>query len=188
MRTVDLSGIWECSIPGQSGEIRLPGTLDEGGFGLPDDPHKQWQAEEVKKLGFWQEGDPIVTRLTRKKVFEGQAQFSRKLRWDKPDGSRIFLECERTRHLRLMVNGQEARAVQSATLSAPAVFEISGLVTGQDEFVLLSDNSYPGWPRDAIVYASAASDETQTNWNGILGYIRLRIEKPDYISGIRVYP
>ena len=159
MKTIDLSGIWECSIP-----------------------------EEVKRLGFWQEGDPIVTRLTRKKVFEGQARFSKKFCWDKPEGCRIFLECERTRHLQLAVNGQEARAVQPATLSAPAVFEITGLASGQDEFVLLSDNSYPGWPRDAIVYASAASDETQTNWNGILGYIRLRIEKPDYISGIRVYP
>ena len=67
MKTIDLSGIWECSIPDQSGEIRLPGTLDEGGFGFPDDPAKQWKAEEVKRLGFWQEGDPIVTRLTRKR-------------------------------------------------------------------------------------------------------------------------
>lgn len=188
MTIIDLSGIWECSVPGQSGQIRLPGTLDEGGFGFPDDPMNQWKAEEVRRLGFWQEGDPIVTRLTRKKAFEGPARFSRKLCWDRPDGSRIFLECERTRHLRLMVNGQEAPAVSSATLSAPAVFEITGLSAGQDEFVLLSDNSYPGWPRDAIVYSSAASDETQTNWNGVLGYLRLRVEKADYISGIRVLP
>ena len=97
MRTVDLSGIWECSIPGQSGEIRLPGTLDEGGFGLPDDPHKQWQAEEVKKLGFWQEGDPIVTRLTRRYSFEGQAKFSRKVSWGCSADCRVFLECERAR-------------------------------------------------------------------------------------------
>ena len=188
MKTVDLSGMWECSLPEQSGSIRLPGTLDENHFGFPDDPLQQWKVDEVKHLGFWQEGDPIVTRLTRKKVFEGQARFSRKLCWDIPAGFRIFLECERARHLRLAVNGQEARAVEPSTLSAPCVFEVTGLVTGQDEFVLLSDNSYPGWPRDAIVYASAASDETQTNWNGILGYLRLRIEKPDFISGIRVYP
>ena len=188
MRTVDLSGIWECSIPGQSGKIRLPGTLDKGGFGLPDDPHKQWQADEVQKLGFWQEGDPIVTRLTRRYTFEGQAKYSRKLSWDCPAGSRVFLECERTRHLRLIVNGQEVPSAEPVCLSAPAVFEVTRLVTGRDEFTLLSDNSYPGWPRDAIVYASAASDETQTNWNGILGTIRLRIELPDYIAGIRVYP
>ena len=36
MKTIDLSGIWECSIPGQSGQIRLPGTLDEGGFGFTE--------------------------------------------------------------------------------------------------------------------------------------------------------
>ena len=57
MKTVDLSGIWECSVPGQSGEIRLPGTLDEAGFGFPDDPARQWQAEDVKRIGFWQEGE-----------------------------------------------------------------------------------------------------------------------------------
>ena len=188
MKTVDLSGIWGCSIPGQSGEIRLPGTLDEAGFGFPDDPHKQWQAEDVKRIGFWQEGDPIVTRLTRKKVYEGPARFSRKVSWDFPEGSRVFLECERTRQLRVMVNGQEAPAMGPVCLSAPAVFEVTSLVTGQDEFTLLSDNSYPGWPRDAIVYASAASDETQTNWNGVLGFIRLRIEEPNYISAVRVYP
>ena len=188
MKTIDLSGVWECSVPGQSGSIRLPGTLDEAGIGSPDDPLKQWKAEDVKRLGFWREGDPIVTRLTRKTVFEGLAHFRRKLRWDCPAGCRVFLECERTRSLRVLVNGKEAKAVSPVCLSAPAVFEITGLVTGEDEFDLLSDNSYPGWPRDAIVYSSAASDETQTNWNGILGYIRLRIEAPDFISGIRVLP
>ncbi len=188
MKILDLSGSWFCEIPGQQGTLRLPGTLDEGGFGHPDDPLRQWKAEEVRRLGFWREGDPIVTRLTRKKVFEGQARFSRRLSWDMPADTRIFLECERTRSLRLAVNGQEAPAVEPACLSAPCVFEITGLVTGLDEFVLRSDNSYPEWPRDAIVYASAASDETQINWNGVLGYVRLRMEKSDFISAVRVYP
>ena len=188
MHTVDLSGMWECSVPGQSGTLRLPGTLDEAGFGLPDDPSRQWKSEDLKRLGFWKEGDPVLTRLTRKRVYEGPAQFSRSLCWSPPAGCRIFLECERTRHLRLTVNGLEAPVVRPATLSAPCVFDVTDLVIGQDRFTFISDNSYPGWPRDAIVYASAASDETQTNWNGILGYIRLRIEKANFISGIRVYP
>ena len=188
MQSIDLSGIWECTIPQQRGPVRLPGTLDEGGFGSPDDPRSQWKADDLLRRGLWQEGEPIVTRLTRKYVYEGSARFSRKFAWDPPAGSRVFLDCERTRHLRLSVNGQEAPAVVPPTLSAPCVFEVTGLVTGQDEFTLLSDNSYPGWPRDAIIYASAASDETQTNWNGILGTIRLRTEKTCFISGIRVLP
>ncbi len=188
MEIIDLSGIWECAVPGRQGRVRLPGTLDEGGFGCPDDPARQWKADEIRRRGIWKEGDPILTRFTRKTVFEGEARFSRKLGWKVPAGSRIFLECERTRMLRLYVNGREAPAAEPPCLSAPCVFEVSGLVTGQDEFTLLSDNSYPGWPRDAIVYSSAASDETQTNWNGILGYIRLRIENAGFISGVRVCP
>ena len=188
MEFIDLSGIWECSVPGQSGTAVLPGTLDENGFGEADDPRRQWKAAEIRERGIWREGDPILTRLTRKKVFEGEARFSRTLCWNPPAGRRIFLECERTKQLRLAVNGREAPPAEPVCLSAPSVFEVTGLVTGEDTFVLISDNSMPGWPRDAIVYASAASDETQTNWNGVTGYLRLRTELPDYISGVRVYP
>ena len=188
MQIMDLSGTWDCAIPGQQGPVRLPGTLDENGFGVPDDPARQWKLEEIRSRGIWKEGDPILTRLTRKRVFEGQARFRRQLSWHVPAGRRIFLECERTRQLRLWVNGREAPAAEPVCLSAPCIFEVTDLVTGEDEFLLLSENSYPGWPREAIVYASAASDETQTNWNGVLGYVRLRMENADFISGVRVYP
>lgn len=184
----DLSGIWQCEIPGQRAAIRLPGTLDESGVGFPDDPEKQWKADEVRRMGFWQPGDPIVTRLTRKRTFEGLAKLSRRIDWDVPANKRIFVDVERARQLRLLVNGREAAIFRPATLSTPYTFEVTGLVNGHDQLEFLSDNSYPGWPREAIVYASAASDETQTNWNGLLGYIRLRAEKPCFISDVRVYP
>ncbi len=188
MQCIDLSGLWTCDLPGWHGEIRLPGTLDEGGVGLPDDPGKQWKVEEVRRIGFWQPGDPIVTRLTRKHTFEGAAALSRRVVWSVPAGQRVFADVERARRLRLRVNGREAALCRPANLSTPYTFEVTELVTGQDEFQFLSDNSYPGWPREAIVYASAASDETQTNWNGLLGSIQLRIEKQCFISDVRAYP
>ena len=43
-------------------------------------------------------------------------------------------------------------------------------------------------PHDDIVYSSAATDETQTNWNGLLGYVRLRTESAVFIDRLRVYP
>ena len=52
MRTVDLSGIWECSVPGQTGSVRLPGTLDEAGIGSPDDPLKQYRAYGINCVRF----------------------------------------------------------------------------------------------------------------------------------------
>ena len=165
----------------------LPGTLDENGIGYPDDPLKQWKSDEVERIGFWKPGDPIVTRLTRKHTFEGQAKISRVFDWAVPEGKRVFVECERARHLRLLVNGREAPLFEPASISTPYVFEVTGMVTGKDEFTFLSDNSYPGWPHDAIVYSSAASDETQTNWNGLLGYVRIRVEDPNFISAVRVW-
>ena len=187
MQYFDLSGSWMYEIPGERGELRLPGTLDEDGVGYPDDPARQWKAGEVARIGFWQPGGPIVTRLTRKHTFEGCAKLSRVFEWTVPEGKRIFVECERARHLRLFVNGREAPLFEPASISTPYVFEVTGMVTGEDQFTFLSDNSYPGWPRDAIVYSSAASDETQTNWNGLLGYVRIRVEEPDFISAVRVW-
>ncbi|MBR0220115.1 MAG: hypothetical protein IJQ33_13010 [Clostridia bacterium] len=185
---LDLSGIWQCEIPGKSGALRLPGTLDESGIGFPDDPKKQWKVDEVARIGFYREGDPIVTRLTRKHAFEGQAKISRIINLKVPEDKRLFIDVERARHLRLLVNGEEILPYNAPSISTPYVFEVTGKLTGDDQIVFLSDNSYPGWPRDAIVYSSAASDETQTNWNGLLGYIRLRAEEQSFIDSVRVYP
>ena len=184
---MDLSGIWQCEIPGQSGPVRLPGTLDESGIGFEDDPKKQWKVDEVRRIGFYRDGDPIVTRLTRKHSFEGQAKISRIINLKVPKEKRLFIDVERARHLRLLVNGEEIAPYVPPTVSTPYIFEVTGKLTGDDQIVFLSDNSYPGWPRDAIVYSSAASDETQTNWNGLLGYVRLRAEEKNFISGLRVY-
>lgn len=184
----DLSGVWQCEIQGQSAPMRLPGTLDEAGIGFQDDSAHQWKVDEVRAMGFYQDGDPIVTRLTRKHTYEGLARITRQVAWRMPSAERVFVECQRARQLRLMVNGTEAPLHWEACLNTPYVFEVTGLVTGKDTFAFLSDNSYPGWPHDAIVYSSAASDETQTNWNGLLGYVRIRTEKPDFIAGVRVYP
>ncbi len=185
---IDLSGSWECEIPGQCASLRLPGTLDESGIGFPDDPAEQWKVDEVRRIGFYRDGDPIVTRLTRKCTFEGQAKISRTVDWTVPEGQRVFVDVERARQLRLLVNGREAALSTPASLSTPYCYEVTGLVTGHDEFVFLADNSYPDWPRDAIVYSSAASDETQTNWNGLLGTLRLRTERQAFISHMRIYP
>ncbi len=188
MKTFSVAGDWKCEIPGQSALMTLPGTLDESGIGFPDDPRCQWQVEDVRRIGFYRDGDPIVTRLSRKATFEGQARIFRRVDWTPPAEGRVFLECARARHLRLFVNGTEMAPYRPGNLSTPYTFEITGRITGKDEFAFLSDNSYPGWPRNAIVYSSAASDETQTNWNGILGTVQLRMEAENFISDVRVYP
>ena len=188
MTFYDLSGIWRCDIPGQSADITIPGTLDESGIGFPDKGANQWHPDINGTDGAFAEGAPIATRLTRRYTFEGPAVLSRPLDWQPPEGKRVFLDVERARKLSLQVNGQPVPPLMPGTVSTPWVFEVTGLLTGHDTLTLTTDNSYPGWPRDAIVYSSAATDETQTNWNGLLGSVRLRIEEPTFIEGIRAYP
>ena len=189
MAIIDLSGLWRCELPDQVASIRLPGTLDESGIGHADKGLNQWHpASELGSEGMFDADAPIATRLTRRCTYEGQARLSRTLEDAPPEGRRVFLEVERARCLRLLVDGREVPDHMEPSLSTPHVFEVTGLLRRGSVLTLLSDNSYPGLPHDAIVYSSAATDETQTNWNGALGYVRLRTEEPVFISAIRVYP
>lgn len=187
----DLSGAWQCRIE-RNGEtltypMTLPGTLDENGIGFPDDGGKPWHPD-ADIASDMAEGNCIATRLTRRYTYEGAARISRELSVNFPQDMRIFLDAERSRHLTLEVNGKNVPCTGISSVSTPYAFELTGLLTGRDSITLISDNSYPGWPHDAIVYSSAATDETQTNWNGVLGYIRLRTEKQVFVSDLRVYP
>ncbi|MDE5931585.1 MAG: hypothetical protein K2H40_03745, partial [Lachnospiraceae bacterium] len=210
-RFYDLSGLWQADIgDGKRYPIRLPGTLDESRIGYrdsgggqvhPDEAlgnHEAGAAGEAKigaadgqsgtASGQHEEDAPIATRFTRKYTYEGAARLTRSLTFEAPSGKRVFLEAERARCLRLFIDGKEVPVFGNATLCTPYVFEVTGLLNGTHKMTLLSDNSYPGLPHDAIVYSSAATDETQTNWNGVLGYLRLRIEEPVFPASVRVYP
>ena len=188
MLQYDLSGRWHCAIPGREADVTLPGTLDENSLGERDLGGKKWHPGVDTSRAIFQAEHGIATRLTRRVTYEGPAVFTRVTDWTPPAGKRVFLECERSRRLFLRLNGQEISPAEEGCVSAPYVFEVTGLLTGHDAWALTCDNSYPGWPHDAIVFSSAATDETQTNWNGLLGYLRLRVEEREYLRALRVYP
>ena len=98
------------------------------------------------------------------------------------------MEAERARVLKMLLDGVEIPNFREPSISTPHVFELTDHWKGSHEIALLSDNSYPGLPRKDIVDSSAATDETQTNWNGALGYLRLRVEDPVFVEAVRVYP
>lgn len=186
-----LEGKWQVRLEdGTQTEMTLPGTLDENKIGYPDVGANQWHPDA--ELGNGEEKidifAPIATRFTRKYTYEGEAAISRKITWVPPAGKRVFLEAERARCLRLLVDGCEIKDFLPPSISTPHIFEITGLLNGDNEITLLSDNSYPGLPHDDIVFSSAATDETQTNWNGVLGYVRLRTQEPVFLSDLAVYP
>ena len=195
---VSLHGMWTADIgDGRRYSLQLPGTLDENGIGYKDAGANQWHPDadlgnEDKAF----QSDEIATRFTRRFTYEGEARFARHIDgkiWNAiagevTAGKRIFLDAERARVLRLLVDGKEVPDWVAPSVSTARTFELTGLLNENSELTLLSDNSYPGLPRDAIVYSSAATDETQTNWNGILGYLDLRTEEQVFVGDIRVYP
>lgn len=166
----------------------LPGTLDTNSIGYEDKLTGKLHQDEnyVENKALLAE-DVIATRLTRKHTYEGKAEFSKV--WDKNDlpGKRLFLKAERARVLGLRVDGVKVPAM-SGSLSTPYVFEVTGLLHKGAQIVLTSDNSYEGLPRDNIVYSSAATDETQTNWNGILGEFGILVKEKTFIESVLVYP
>lgn len=176
---MDLSGKWKVDIgDGKQYDAAFPGTLDTNHIGGPDKEN-------------------LDNRFTRVYIYEGAAQFQREIEVSSLNaaGKRVFLEVERARCLSLKVNGEEVAESGKGTLSTPYVFEITDNIAktrelGKEEMELslLSDNSYPDMPRQGIITSSAATNETQTNWNGMIGYIRIREEETCFIDCLRIYP
>ena len=187
----DLSGRWHVRLAdGSEYEAVLPGTLDQNRIGYPDRMDHPIHPDEDSGMNVRDEenADTIATRFTRKYTYEGAAVFSRTVAYREKPGRRLFLEAERARCLRLYADGTEIPHFVPGTLSTPHVFELTGKLNGEHRLEIVSDNSYPGLPHDNIVYSSTATDETQTNWNGITGYFRLREEPEIFLSALRVYP
>lgn len=186
-----LNGKWHVVLEdGTTGQMDLPGTLDENGIGHRDVGANQWHPDAVlgNAAGEIDKDAPIATRFTRRHTYEGEARISRKITVPDYGTDRLFVLAERARALRLLVDGEACAVFRQGTLSTPYIFELTGAAPGEHEFTFLSDNSYPGMPKAAIYYSSAATDETQTNWNGILGECSMYTRPHNFIDSLRVYP
>lgn len=186
-----LNGKWHVVLEdGTTGQMDLPGTLDENGIGHRDVGANQWHPDAVLRnaAGEIDKDAPIATRFTRRHTYEGEARISRKITVPDYGTDRLFVLAERARALRLLVDGEVCAVFRQGTLSTPYIFELTGTAPGEHEFTFLSDNSYPGMPKAAICNSSAATDETQTNWNGILGECSMYTRPQNFIDSLRVYP
>ena len=186
-----LDGKWHVVLEdGTTGQMNLPGTLDENGIGHRDVGANQWHPDAVlgNAAGEIDKDAPIATRFTRRYTYEGEARISCKITVPDYGTDRLFVLVERARALRLLVDGEACAVFRQGTLSTPYIFELTGAAPGEHEFTFLSDNGYPGMPKAAICYSSAATDETQTNWNGILGECSMYTRPQNFIDSLRVYP
>ena len=186
-----LDGRWHVVLTdGTAAQMHLPGTLDESDIGHRDVGANQWHPDAAlgNAEGEVDKDAPIATRFTRRHTYEGEARISRKVTVPDYGNDRLFVLAERARALRLAVDGGECEVFRQGALSTPYIFELTGVTPGEHELTFFSDNSYPGMPKDAICYSSAATDETQTNWNGILGNLCMYTRPKNFIECVRIYP
>lgn len=181
---------WNAILEGERQyTVFLPGTLDENRIGHKDKANAAWHPDhQFGDHSAQNSGEErISSRLTRKYTYEGAVIFQKKMLWKHSENKRLFFDMERARYLRLFMNETEILPYGDISVSTPYSFELTDLKTGKYDCRIISDNSYPKWCREGILLSSAASDECQTNWNGILGYLRIREENPVFISCVRIY-
>ncbi len=136
--------------------IVLPGTTDLAGKGLAA-PEPQY-------------GLPVETgRLTRRHSFVGKAWYRKKVVapyvWREKD---LALYLERTKATKLYLDG--ALVDSCNDVSTPQLYNLGKLRPGVHTITLCVDNG-GGVPVQVIKSSHLYSDDTQTNWNGVIGRI-----------------
>ena len=136
--------------------IILPGTTDLAGKGIA--------AVEP------QYGLPVETgRLTRRHSFAGKAWYRKKVVapyvWREKE---LALYLERTKATKLYVDG--ALVDSCNDVSTPQLYKLGKLRPGVHTIILCVDNG-GGVPVQVIKSSHLYSDDTQTNWNGVIGRI-----------------
>ncbi len=176
--------------------IHLPGSMVQNNKGYPVTLYTRWTASLYDSSWYF---NPRMARyrqpgnlkfpffLTPLKRYVGPAWYQKTImipaRWE---DKHITLFIERAHwETRVWVDGNE-RGMQNS-LSAPQVYDLTGLLSpGKHTITIRVDNRIkainPGPDSHSI------TDQTQGNWNGIVGKIQLQETPKCRIGQIQTYP
>jgi len=178
-QAIDLDGTWQFAMDSAdagvrdkwysrelAGSIELPGTMDLGQKGFPN-------------------GDTTTLRLNRLYTYEGPAWYRRTIQVPETfRGRHIMLVLERTKSSMVWIDDHQAGS--SRLLQSPQLFDVTQFMPpGEHTITIRIDNRLDLTPYGNVhIY----SDDTQTNWNGIIGKIKLTGSSRTHISDLQVYP
>ena len=162
-KRIDLSGTWQFALDrqgtmkaddGMTETVQLPGTTD------------------TNKKGDYTAKSEETTHLTRPWSYKGRAWYRRTVEipatWK---GKTVSLMLERTKPSEVYVDGQFVGS--SNDISTPQMFDLSKVLTpGKHQLAIIVDNG-SGVPEQIYANSHAYTEDTQTNWNGIIGKIEL---------------
>ena len=166
---IDLSGVWQFCLD-RDGQVKpvdamddtvvLPGTTDTNRKGDPI----EWKGE--------------TTHLSRPYSYKGRAWYRRTVTIpEKWEDKNIYLTLERTKPSEVYVDGVLVGSANN--ISTPQRFDLTAALTpGTHELAIMVDNG-SGVPWQVYDSSHAYTENTQTNWNGIIGEISLTTSLPE---------
>ena len=175
---IDLSGTWQFALDRQklvhpdyilTESVQLPGTTDTN-----------------KKGDFVGKTDE-TTHLSRIWTYKGRAWYKRSVEIPESwKGQPVYLTLERTKPTEIYV---DAKLVGSSyDISTPQVFELTKYLTpGSHQLAIMVDNG-SGVPEQLYASSHAYTEDTQTNWNGIIGEISLSTAKKSKTITSDIHP
>ena len=167
-KRIDLSGTWQFALDRQhtikpndvlTETIQLPGTTDTDEKGDMAVKHDE------------------TTHLTRRFSYKGRAWYQHEVvipaTWK---GQAIYLFLERTKPSEVYIDGKLIG--HSNDISTPQVFRLPTTIKpGRHALAIMVDNG-SGVPEQLYASSHAYTEDTQTNWNGIIGKIFLTTRQP----------
>ncbi|MBR0180496.1 MAG: beta-glycosidase [Prevotella sp.] len=171
-KRINLSGKWLFTLDRQhtvqpndklKETVELPGTTDTN-----------MKGDIVNKYD-------ETTHLTRRYSYRGRAWYQHEIEipadWK---GMSVYLFLERTKPSEVYVDGKLMGS--SNDISTPQVYNLSSALTaGSHKLSIMVDNG-SGVPEQLYASSHAYTEDTQTNWNGIIGDIYLTTTLPQAVS------
>ena len=168
---LSLAGCWELRLDSTdvTEQVQLPGTTDTNQKGYPNNDKEE------------------TTHLSRPFRYQGKAWYQKEItipeNWE---GKSIWLILERTKPTQIWVDSIYVGS--SDHISTPQEYDLSAyLRAGKHHLTILVDNGL-SVPPQLLDNSHAYTESTQTNWNGIIGDLKLEARPQFHIRRIQVYP
>ena len=168
--TMSLAGQWHFALDPDStltasslldDVVTLPGTTDTNQKGRP--------------LNRFDE----TTHLSRRYYYKGRAWYSREINIPEEWACKpVTLLLERTKYTEVYIDGQLIGS--SNDLSTPQRYALPHpIASGHHVLTIMVDNG-SHIPTQLYASSHACTEDTQTNWNGIIGRIELRVDSEEF--------
>lgn len=206
-RPMSLEGVWRFGWdPTDSGErlqwfnnrlpssIRLPGTLQAQGIGLPITTGTPWILSLYDRYWYLREEYKDYTAVGKVKVpflsqpprhLIGVAWYQRDVDIHQYQAARRFVLTLERPHWETTVWLDGKKIGSDRSLVAPHVYELGNLTPGRHQLTIKVDN------RMILPYrpdAHSVSDSLGASWNGIVGRIELNDTNRVWIDNAQVFP